>query len=582
MEYRELNTSFEPSPGYSGIARAASDGNIYAIRVHGADQLAAALKEAIEVVQNRASAVVNAEVPLSTWEAAAEAKREAVLNAIPSKWRIEKPLPPCTEVRDVTGTYIQQYLTPGEIKITETDAVGIVEQTSSGNWTAVEVAEAFCHRAALAHQFVSCLHEVFFEAAIETARQLDAYFAEDNKPIGPLHGLPVSLKDQFHVKGVDTTMGYVGWIGTHEGQKADPENGVTESELVRELRNLGAILYCKTSVPTTLMAGETANHIIQYTWNPKNRHLSSGGSSGGEGALLALRGSPVGFGTDIGGSIRIPASFNGVWGLRTSSGRVPYEGAANSMDGQNTMLSVVGPLATTLRSLRFVFKAIISQEPWNYDPLVLELPWRDDLERKTYERIRQADPSSSLAFAIMRHDGSVRPQPPVKRALDMVEQTLRQLGHECFIQAGEHMSAGEVAKVNVEKRQYQKAYLDYWRSTGALTKTRRPVDALFCAAAPHAAVVPGQFRHVGYTSFVNVLDYPSVIIPVTHADKLVDKRESRTDFLSETDKEIFSDYDPEIYDGAPVGIQLVGQRLQEEKLLALAEYASKALQTSGC
>jgi amidase len=111
------------------------------------------------------------------------------------------------------------------------------------------------------------------------------------------------------------------------------------------------------------------------------------------------------------------------------------------------------------------------------------------------------------------------------------------------------MNAAEIAKLNVEKRQYQKAYLDYWRSTVALTDTGRPVDGLFCAVAPHAAVIPGQYRHVGYTTFVNVLDYPSVAIPVTYADKEVDPKESRTDFLSEKDKEIFSDCEFDLAEG---------------------------------
>jgi amidase len=147
---------------------------------------------------------------------------------------------------------------------------------------------------------VNCLHEIFFDAAIADAKKLDAYFAEHKKPIGPLHGLPVSLKDQFHVRDVETTMGYVGWIGTFQGKKGTGKERVFESEMVRELRNLGAVLYCKTSVPHTLMAGETVNNIIGYTPNPKNRYLSAGGSSGGEGALISLRGSPLGFGTYIG------------------------------------------------------------------------------------------------------------------------------------------------------------------------------------------------------------------------------------------------------------------------------------------
>ena len=278
---------------------------------------------------------------------------------------------------------------------------------------------------------MNCLHEVFFDAAIEDAKRLDAYFAEHKKPIGPLHGLPISLKDQFHVKGVETTRGYIGWIGTFQGKKDDPRRGTFESELVKELRNLGAVLYCKTSVPATLMTGETVNNIISYTWNPKNRLLSSGGSSGGEGALIALKGSPSGFGTDIGGSIRIPAVFNGLFGLRPSSGRMPYEGAANSIDGQNLMLSVVGPLATTARSLTLLFQAVLSQQPWYHDPLVLELPWRTDIEERTRALIRKStEGSSSLAFAIMRHDGMVQPHPPIARAVEIVEQALKRLGHK--------------------------------------------------------------------------------------------------------------------------------------------------------
>ena len=155
-----------------------------------------------------------------------------------------------------------------------------------------------------------CLHEIFFDAAIEDVKNLDILFAKHNAPIGPLHGLPVSLKDQFHVKGVETSMGYVGWIGTFEGKKNTKQEKSFESEMVRELRALGAVLYCKTSVPHSLMTAETVNNIIGWMTNPKNRHLSSGGSSGGEGALIGLKGSPLGFGIDIAGSITIPVAFN--------------------------------------------------------------------------------------------------------------------------------------------------------------------------------------------------------------------------------------------------------------------------------
>jgi amidase len=91
----------------------------------------------------------------SSWKDLAEKKRNAIFNSIPTEWHIEKStLPSNEQQRDVTG-YIQQFLSKRELEITETDVVGIAKKTSSGNWTAVEVAEAFCHRASLAHQLVS-------------------------------------------------------------------------------------------------------------------------------------------------------------------------------------------------------------------------------------------------------------------------------------------------------------------------------------------------------------------------------------------------------------------------------------------
>lgn len=360
------------------------------------------------------------------WKAIGKDKANEIFNRIPKEWRIEK-VPSIQEQPDVTGAYIHQYLSKQEIEITETDAVGIVTHTSSGKWKSVDVAKAFCHRAALAHQLVNCLHEIFFDDAIRAAGWLDSYYEKHNKPLGPLHGLPVSLKDQFHVKGVETHMGYIGWIGTFQGKKGTGKEKVFQSEMVKELKGLGAILFVKTAVPHTLMAGETVNNIIGYTRNPKNRNLSSGGSSGGEGALIGLRGSPLGFGTDIGGSIRIPAAFNGLYGIRPSSGRMPYEGMANSMDG-GTILSVVGPIATTPDSLKLVMQAILSKNPWFHDPLCHEIPWRTDAEIAISDPIRRFN--QPLSFGVLRHDGGAAPTPPVARAVDTVARAMEKLGHK--------------------------------------------------------------------------------------------------------------------------------------------------------
>jgi amidase len=93
------------------------------------------------------------------------------------------------------------------------------------------------------------LHEIFFEQALKRAEELDAHYLKTGAIVGPLHGLPVSLKDQFHVKGNDITMGYVGWIDTYEGNKDEKLVHQVNSQIVSELLDQGAILYCKTSLP---------------------------------------------------------------------------------------------------------------------------------------------------------------------------------------------------------------------------------------------------------------------------------------------------------------------------------------------
>lgn len=414
-------------------------------------------------------------------------------------------------------------------------------------------------------------------------------------------------------------MGYVGWIGTFQGKKDDPRKGTYESEMVRELRALGAVLYCKTSVPHTLMSGETVNNIIGYAWNPKNRELSSGGSSGGEGALIGLKGSPAGFGTDIGGSIRIPAGFNGLFGIRPSAGRMPYEGMANSMDGQNSVLSVVGPIATTAPALKLVFKAILSQSPWLYDPLVIELPWRAAQEQEVHELAS----SGKLTFGLLKNDGIVSPQPPVARAVQIVADAMSKAGHKvlewkppshqrglditfqtwvydggadvhgALALSGEPMAkqvsmaygekpseevpASKISATNVAKREYQKEYMDYWNSTADLTGTGRPVDCFIAPLAPYAAARPLKYNYYGYSTIINGLDYTAVVIPVTIAEKNIDVADKSFKPISDADQQAFDDYDAEIYDGAHVSVQLVGRRLQEEKMLALAEYVATAL-----
>lgn len=139
--------------------------------------------------------------------------------------------------------------------------------------------------------------------ALERARYCDEYRAKTGKPLGPLHGLPISVKEHIGMKGLNQNCGFIAWA-----DRVAPEDAL----ILTLLHNAGCVFYARTTEPQCLMHLETASNLYGVTVNPYNRSLTSGGSSGGEGALLGLRGSCLGIGTDIGGSIRSPAANCGV------------------------------------------------------------------------------------------------------------------------------------------------------------------------------------------------------------------------------------------------------------------------------
>lgn len=345
----------------------------------------------------------------------AKAKQAAREALIPAEWRLEPeqlhrlshaPI----EALEASGGL----LTPRELLITSSSAQDLLSHlhatAQEERWTAVEVTRAFCKRASLAHQLTNCLTEIFFDDALRRAAELDAYMAQHGQPAGPLAGLPISLKDCFNVGGYDSTLGFVAWA--NDAQPAD-------SALVGILRRAGAVLYCKTNVPTAMMIAESVNNVWGRTFSPHNITMTSGGSSGGESALLAMRGSPLGVGTDIGGSIRIPAALCGLYGLKPSFGRFPTFGARSGMAGQESINSINGPMSADLESLGIFARAVVGAEPWRIDPKCVPLPWRSVSDL----------PSTGLVFGVLFDDGRVHPTPPVTRALHVVVDALKAQGH---------------------------------------------------------------------------------------------------------------------------------------------------------
>ena len=124
-------------------------------------------------------------------------------------------------------------------------------------------------------------------------------------------------------------------------------------------------------------------------------------------------------------SVRIPAAFNGLFGLRPSYNRVPYQGAVNSLEGQDSLPSVLGPLSPTLSGVKTFMKAVIGAKPWLKDPLAIRKPW-DESEYQLSEH----GGGKKLVFGLLWNDGVTVPHPPIIRGLEIVKKALLAAGHE--------------------------------------------------------------------------------------------------------------------------------------------------------
>ena len=151
--------------------------------------------------------------------------------------------------------------------------------------------------------------EILIDEALARAKFLDDHLEKTGTVIGPLHGLPISLKDCLITPPHPASIG----MACYANEATKPQD---QTILVTVLEKLGAVFYVKTTTPTAMMMMETISNVWGETTGAYHSGTSPGGSSGGEGALLAMRGSPLGVGTDIGGSIRIPSSFNYLYGLK--------------------------------------------------------------------------------------------------------------------------------------------------------------------------------------------------------------------------------------------------------------------------
>ncbi|KAL4791068.1 amidase [Aspergillus venezuelensis] len=548
-----------------------------------------------------------------SWQTAAQEIRDALDSSIPPKWKLapehKDGLQDVRRVPEACGL-----LTKDQLFVTGLDASRLVEDLASGKLSSTQVTEAFCARAAIAHQLVNCLTVFFPDKAVARAKELDEHLKRTGKPVGPLHGLPIALKDTYDIPGYATTWGYAA-NASHRAER--------ESATVRTLREAGVVFFCKTTMPQAGMLLETVSNLFGRTLNPRGLDFGAGGSSGGDGVLVALRGSPVTPSTDIGGSIRAPAAFNGLYGIRPTADRVPKRGMKSVESGQLNIRVSCGPVADSLADVKLLTRVLIDWPQTRYDPTCIPVPWRE---------VSIAD--KKLSFGLWEFDGVVMPHPPIRRALRETAQRLRAAGHEviefkmpfdCWeasrvymdtyyqygkqdcldllAKAGEPimpaykkmLEAWNVPNGPIDAKQLLKARLvstlqarskykevlaDAWDATASQTSTGGPIDGLICPASPMAGYPHDFLPWWGYTTLFNLVDYPSSILPVK--DFRISKTHDPKDNFykvqdNQFDRECQEIYDPVRWSNMPVGLQIVGRPFDDEELIAVTEVVDQVV-----
>lgn len=397
--------------------------------------------------------------------------------------------------------------------------------------------------------------------------------------LGLLHGVPVTIKSSIDVKG---------WRSESGSRLLAGRVAAGDAPLVTRLRNAGAILLGSTNAPELLMAYETDNTLYGRTQSPWDFDRTPGGSSGGEAAAIAAGLSAAGVGSDGGGSIRIPAHYSGICGLKPTPGRIPATGHTPPSAGPFALIGVVGPMARTVRDLEIMLEVMAG--PDDGDPSSAPAPvrrlgerevrafrigWFDEDESapvttETREAVRQAVES-------LRLDGfSIIPFKPLQAAKgaglsDRSGLTCaRELWWNVFGRAGgmilRPMIAGREAELSPVFREFLsivsespplngeeliETWIDRDLLRARLLGEMKQIPVFICPVCSVPAFRHGErewmvngkrvkyLDAMSYTQWFNILGNPAVSVPVGSS-------------------------------GLPIGVQVVGRPYGEETVLAVA------------
>lgn len=426
--------------------------------------------------------------------------------------------------------------------------------------SAVEIVRACLSRIEAVNPHLNAVVQVTAETALAQARDADAALAR-GEVWGPLHGVPMTIKDSFDTAGVISTWGTTGRRGFIPNKDAT---------IVARLKAAGAILLGKTNTPEFTYAYETDNAIYGRTNNPYDLARTPGGSSGGAAAIVAAGGVPFDIGTDTGGSIRLPAHFCGIAGIKPTSGRVPRTGHAIPPGGLLDSLTQVGPMARYVEDLALILPLIAG--PDGRDPSIVPMPLGnlDNIKLKglrgsfhTDNGIQTPTPETieavqrvvarlgeaGVAFVEKRPPGieeTMEISSPLFRGWDggaWVRLLLERAGTPVEESTLERYLSGKKAGPEVLVRLIDR--LDQFRSR--MLTFFQPYDLIICPVNAYPAIPHGTFtelyRGFSYTMTYNLTGWPVAVVRVGTS-----------------------------LEGLPLGVQIVAHPWREEVALAVAQY----------
>ncbi|XP_038616072.1 fatty-acid amide hydrolase 1 [Tachyglossus aculeatus] len=281
---------------------------------------------------------------------------------------------------------------------------GLAQGLRNGSLAPEAVLHTYLNKAWQVNKDINCVTDYLDECE----SQLEE--VKKQKARGLLYGVPVSIKECFAYQGHDSTLGLSKYLG---------EPDTEDSVVVQVLKKQGAIPFVKTNVPQSMFSFDCSNVLFGRTLNPWNPAKTPGGSSGGEGALIAAGGSILGLGTDIGGSIRFPSSFCGICGFKPTGDRISRQGLKGCVYGQKSVNLAVGPMARDVDSLALCMRALLCEDMFSLDPTVPPVPFNEKVYAST----------QPLRIGYYQSDNFTMPSPAMERAVLETKQRLEDAGH---------------------------------------------------------------------------------------------------------------------------------------------------------